>query len=75
MTDKDKLDKLYKEMLEEKIINYLTETKSIPFRQAIDIYYKSKLSQQIYDGSYGIENMDYRYLADDLMENETELFV
>lgn len=56
-------------------INYLTETKSIPFRRAMDIYYKSKLSQQIHDGSYGIENMDYRYLADDLMENETELFV
>ena len=30
--------------------------------------------QQIYDGSFGIENMDYRYLVQDLIENEPELF-
>lgn len=74
MTDKEKLDKLYKEMLEEKIINCLAEAKSIPFRQAMDIYYKSKLARQINDGCYGIENLDYRYLVEDLMENEAELF-
>ena len=34
---------------------------------------RSKLSQQINDGSYGIENMDYRYLVQDLVENEGEL--
>ena len=50
------------------------KTKDIPIRQAMDIYYKSKLSQQINDGSYGIENMDYRYLVQDLIENEPELF-
>ena len=74
MIDKEKLDKAYKEMLEEKIINCLAETKDIPIRQAMDIYYKSKLSHQINDGSYGIENMDYRYLVQDLIENEPELF-
>ena len=26
------------------------------------------------DGSYGIENMDAKYLAEDLIENEPELF-
>lgn len=27
------------------------------------------------NGSYGIENMDAKYLAEDLIENEPELFV
>jgi len=74
MIVKETLDRTYKELLEEKIINYLAEVKNIPIRQAMDIYYRSKLSQQINDGSYGIENMDYRYLVQDLVENEGELF-
>lgn len=74
MTDKDKLSRIYKETLEEKIISYLAEVKELPIRLAMDIYYKSRLSQQIYTGSYGIENMDYRYLVQDLIENEPELF-
>ena len=74
MIEKEKLDRTYKELLEEKIINYLAEVKDIPIRQAMDIYYKSKLAQQINDGRYGIENMDYRYLVQDLIENESELF-
>ena len=75
MIDKEKLDKTYKELLEEKIINRLAEVKGIPIRQAMDIYYKSKLTQQINDGSFGIENMDYRYLVQDMIENEQALFV
>ena len=43
-------------------------------RKAFDIYYSSKLACQIANGSYGIENMDARYLAEDLIENEAELF-
>ncbi len=74
MIEKDVLDKTYKELLEEKIINRLAEVKEMPIRQAMDSYYRSKLSQQINDGSYGIENMDYRYLVQDLIENESELF-
>ena len=74
MIEREKLDRTYKELLEEKLINRLAEEKGIPIRQALDIYYKSKLSQQINDGSFGIENMDYRYLVQDLIENEHELF-
>ena len=74
MIDKEKLDKIYKELLEEKIIHCLAEVKGIPIRQAMDIYYKSKLAQQINDGSFGIENMDYRYLVQDMIENEPKLF-
>ena len=43
-------------------------------RKAFDIYYSSKLAEQISNDSYGIENMDAKYLAEDLIENESELF-
>ena len=75
MIEREKLERTYKELLEEKIINHLAEVKGIPIRQAMDIYYKSNLSQQINDGRFGIENMDYRYLVQDLIENEPELFI
>ena len=73
MTDKDKLAGIYKEMLEEDIIAELARVKGIPLRNAMDIYYNSRLSAQISDGSYGIDNMDYRYLVQDLIDNEPEL--
>ena len=72
--DKENLNFLYKQNLEENIIGYLSEKKKIDLRNALDIYYKSKLSEQISNGILGIENMDYKYLAEDLMENERELF-
>lgn len=65
----------YKERLEERIIAYLSEWKEIALEQAIDAYYRSRLAGQISKGLYGIENMDYKYLAEDLVENEPELFM
>ena len=70
----DKLDKVYKELLEEKIINNLAEVKKMPLRQAMDLYYRSSLARQIDEGRYGIENLDYKYLVQDLIENESDLF-
>ena len=64
----------YKERLEERIIAYLSEWKGIAPEKAIDVYYRSRLAGQISKGLYGIENMDYKYLAEDLAENEPELF-
>ena len=64
----------YKERLEERIISYLSELKGISLEEAMDAYYRSRLATQISEGLYGIENMDYKYLADDLIENEPELF-
>ena len=32
------------------------------------------LAEQISNDSHGIENMDAKYLAEDLIENESELF-
>lgn len=72
--NKAELEVLYKQNLEESIIEYLAEIKKLDLRQAMDIYYKSKLSEQIAQGVWGIENMDYKYLAEDLLENEKELF-
>ena len=52
----------------------LAKLKEIEIRKAFDIYYSSKLANQIAAGAYGIENMDAKYLAEDLIENEIELF-
>lgn len=74
MTNQKELNKIYKQNLEENIVSFISDTKMISMEQAMDIFYKSKLSAQINDGEYGIENMDYKYLANDLIENESYLF-
>ena len=55
------------------IIEYLATRKNISRRKAMDVYYKSRLSEQVQAGQYGIENLDYKYLAEDLIDNEPEL--
>jgi anti-sigma28 factor (negative regulator of flagellin synthesis) len=74
MSDKQQLAEFYKQNLENDIIRIISDKKGIDIRKAFDIYYSSKLAEQIENGSYGIENMDARYLAEDLIENEPELF-
>ena len=74
MRNKQNIDYIYKQNLEEAIIEYLSIEKNLELRQAMDIYYNSRLAKQIEQGAYGIENMDYKYLAQDLIENEPELF-
>ena len=74
MVDKKKLEEAYKQNLENDIINAIAEIKGIDFRKAFDIYYSSKLADQIEHYSCGIENMDAKYLAEDLIENEPGLF-
>ena len=68
MVNKKQLEEFYKQNLENDIINTISEMKGL------DIYYSSRLSEQILNDSYGIENMDAKYLAEDLIENEPELF-
>lgn len=65
----------FKEELDERIIEYLSELKALPLDVAMDIYYRSQLSKQIDEGQCGIENLDYKYLVEDLVENEPSLFV
>jgi hypothetical protein len=74
MTDKVQLAEVYKQNLENDIIRIIADTRGIDIRTAFDIYYSSKLAEQIENGSHGIENMDAKYLAEDLIENESELF-
>ena len=74
MTNYKDLTAVYRQNLEESIIACLAKMKSLDLRKAMDIYYKSRLARQINAGKYGIDNMDARYLAEDLLENEPELF-
>lgn len=74
MVDRNVLVEEYKQNLEESIIAYLSEIKHLELRTSMDIYYRSKLAGQIADGAYGIDNLDYKYLVQDLIENESEFF-
>lgn len=64
----------YRQNLETAIIRELSRMKKMDLRAATDVYYSSRLSGQIAQGLYGIDNLDYKYLALDLIENEPELF-
>ena len=44
MVDKKQLEEIYKQNLENDIINVISEIKGIDFRKAFDIYYYSKLA-------------------------------
>ena len=70
MTDKKQLGEIYKQNLENDFILNLAKLKGIAIRTAFDIYYNSRLATQIAEGVYGIENLDAKYLAEDLIENE-----
>jgi len=72
--DKKELRDVYIASLEEQIIKEIAKIKGMDNRVAMEIYYRSRLCQQISGGEYGIEYMDYKYLANDLIENEPELF-
>lgn len=74
MVDKKELEEVYKQNLENDIINAISKIKKIELRKAFDVYYSSKLAEQIEKGEYGIENLDAKYLAEDLIENEPKLF-
>jgi len=71
--DKKVLRDTYVTFLEEDIIRELAKIIGVDNRIAMEMYYKSKLCQQINSGKYGIEFMGFKYLANDLIENEPEL--
>ena len=58
MTDGMELEKLYKESLEENLVEYIAEKKNLSFEDAMDRYYKSNMSSNISDGRYGIQYLD-----------------
>lgn len=72
-TTKSAID-TYRQGPETAIIRELSRMKKMSLRAATDIYYSSRLCGQISQGLFGIDNLDYKYLAEDLIENEPELF-
>ena len=68
------LERSYQESLEERLISYLSETHGITLEQAMDIYYRSNLAEKIHVGMEGVQYLDYKVLAQILMETEPELF-
>ena len=76
MTDtlRDNLTAVFRENLENDLIAILAERTRMPIREAMDAYYRSKLSEQVSAGKFGIDNLDPKYLVEDLLENEPSLF-
>lgn len=74
MTQNESLNQIRRQSLDTDIIEFVSEEKKIPLEKAMNIYYNSSLSRQISEGRYGVDNLDYKYLAEDLIENEPELF-
>ena len=72
MVDREQLTLFYKQNLENDIIKHIAAIKGIDLRKAFDIYYSSRLAEEIMEGKCGIENMDAKYLAEDLIENEID---
>lgn len=69
-----KLETLRKEHLESDLIALIADQYDMTTADAMKLYYSSQLSQQVADGSYGIEQLDARYLLDDLQRHEPQLF-
>ncbi len=72
MTDNSALTFFYRQELETSIIEYLADKLKIDLREAMKVYYNSQLSKQIEKGENGIDNLDFKNLAEDLIENEIE---
>ena len=75
MIDEKVIEKIYRERLDENIISHIAEQNSLSLEKAMDIYYGSKLAKKISQGKYGIQYLDYRNLAQVLMDTEPERFV
>ena len=72
--DDVRLEEIYQEKLEERIINSLAEKYGIDYLSAMKIYYSSKLAQKIHEGRYGIQYLDHKVLIEMLADTESDLF-
>ena len=68
------LEQVYQENLEERLISYIAEENGISLEKAMAIYYGSKLSNKINQGNEGMQYLDYKVLAQILLQTEPELF-
>lgn len=71
--DDNILEELYREKLDERLIGYLSEKYRMDYQKAMDVYYRSKLAEKIHEGKYGVQYLDYKVLADILIETEPDL--
>lgn len=72
--NEETLESVYQEKLEERIITYLAELRNLSYERAMKLYYNSKTADKIYLGTYGIQYLDYKVLAQMLLETEKDLF-
>ena len=68
------LEQTYHENLEERLIAWLSEQKGISLERAMDIYYHSRLAEKIHQGVEGVQYLDYKVLAQIMLETEPDLF-
>ncbi len=71
MVDGDVLERVYQERLEERIIAYIAQQRNCSLEDAMDMYYSSSLADKINQGQEGIQYLDYKVLAQILMETES----
>lgn len=69
----DVLEEFYQESLEERLIAHIAEELDIPLADAMDLYYHSRLADKIQSGAEGIQYLDYRVLAQILLDTEKAL--
>lgn len=67
------LEDIYMEKLDERLIGYLSEKYGMNYQKAMDLYYRSELAEKIHEGKNGVQYLDYKVLADILIETESEL--
>ena len=69
----DKVKKIYKRELENKIIFNIADVKNCELRRAMDIYYSSNVPNQIAKEQGDIETMDVQALTKEAMKKKREL--
>ena len=66
----DKIEPIYIENLERDIISEISKLKSISYEEAMVIYFDSKISKLIDEKVNGIQYLDYKYLANEIIEKQ-----
>ena len=71
MTDND-LEQFYKEHLEEDIIKVFSSQNNISLEESMKLYYGSKLANDIHEGRFGLQYLDYSILSD-ILKKELDI--
>lgn len=63
----------YIEELEERIIQRIMNVSGCELSRALEIYYNSRLAGMIAKGDTGVQYLDYKYLVNDILDNQKSL--